>query len=82
MFPSRLTGVWFLWTLLGTYVIAKLLEKADDVVFAYGHLVSGHTLKDLAAGVGMYLFLLAIRHRRPVAVASDDARPARQLADA
>jgi hypothetical protein len=82
LFPSRLTGVWFLWALLGAYVIAKLLEKADDAVFNYGQLVSGHTLKHLAAGFGMYLFFLAIRHRRPVAMASDHARPAPQLAGA
>jgi len=61
-------------------LIAKLLENADEAVFAQGHLLSGHTLKHLAAGVAMYLFLLAIRHRRPFA--SRDLPPAQQIARA
>jgi hypothetical protein len=74
LFPSRLSGVGYLWALLLGYVGAKLLESIDAAVFAHGHLISGHTLKHLVAACAMYFFLLAIRRRRPVS-ADDDVRP-------
>jgi len=74
LFPSRLSRVGLLWTMLVAYVVAKLLELADGAIFDLDHLVSGHTLKHLVAGFAMYLFLLAVRHRRPVAAASAPAR--------
>lgn len=74
LFPSRLSHVGFLWAVLGAYVVAKLLEMADGAIFDLDHFVSGHTLKHLVAGFGMYLFLLAVRRRRPVAAAHAPAR--------
>ncbi len=66
LYPSRLSEVWLLWALLGAYVVSKLLEKADDIVFGWGHVISGHTLKHLSAGLAMVLFLIAIRRRHPI----------------
>jgi hypothetical protein len=49
--PSRYTrGSDVYWVFAG-YVIAKLLEHFDREVLALGNLVSGHTLKHLAAAV-------------------------------
>ena len=70
LYPSRLSHVGYLWALLGAYVLAKLLENADQAIFAWGHIVSGHTLKHLSAGLGMYLLVVAVRRRRLVTVAS------------
>jgi hypothetical protein len=40
------------WQLIGWYVVAKALEMGDVLVWDLtGHLVSGHTLKHLAAGM-------------------------------
>ncbi|OGK83788.1 MAG: hypothetical protein A2050_08125 [Candidatus Rokubacteria bacterium GWA2_73_35] len=50
---------------LGWYVAAKLLEQADAAVFAAGRLVSGHTLKHLAAAAGAWWLLRMVRSRRP-----------------
>jgi len=47
--PSRYTrGNDIYWVFVG-YVLAKLLETFDRQLFSLGHLVSGHTLKHLAA---------------------------------
>lgn len=48
---------------VGFYVLAKILEEADRQVFAPGHIVSGHTLKHLAAAAAGYWILRMLRHR-------------------
>jgi hypothetical protein len=65
-FPSRFSHVGLIWILLGTYGLAKLLELADEPVYSVFHVVSGHTLKHLAAAVGAYVFLHALRRRYPL----------------
>jgi len=64
LFPSRLSRVGFVWTVVALYALAKLFEAADHLVFSLGQIVSGHTLKHVVAAVGMYVFLLAVRRRR------------------
>ena len=41
----------------GWYLLAKLLETFDKPIFALGHIVSGHTLKHLAAGTAGWWIL-------------------------
>jgi hypothetical protein len=52
------------WLLLSAYVIAKLCEHFDREIFHVAGVVSGHTLKHLAAAVGIYLLLVSFRRRR------------------
>lgn len=55
LFPPRHAGTakYLFWT-LGWYIAAKLLEHFDPQIFALtGHVVSGHTLKHVAAAVGV-----------------------------
>ena len=53
-----------LWAGLGGYVLAKLCEALDRPIFAAtGELVSGHTLKHLAAAVGVGLIARMIARR-------------------
>ena len=49
MAPSRYSRSGDLYWIFGWYVIAKVFEALDGHVFALGNLVSGHTLKHLAA---------------------------------
>lgn len=49
--PSRYTRGDDIYWVFAAYVAAKLLELLDGPIFALGHLVSGHTLKHLAAAV-------------------------------
>ena len=63
LFPSRLWQARYIWAVLGSYLLAKLLELADEQVFALGDVISGHSLKHVVAALGAYLFLLAVRRR-------------------
>ena len=49
---------------IGVYVAAKALEHADGVVFAAGHVVSGHTLKHLAAAFGAWVLYRMLTRRQ------------------
>lgn len=70
LFPSRLSHVRFVWAVLGVYALAKLFEETDRLVFSFGQIVSGHTLKHVVAAVGMYVFLLALKLRRDMHAAA------------
>jgi hypothetical protein len=50
---------------VGLYALAKILEEADRQVFAIGGLVSGHTLKHMAAAAAGYWVLRMLRRRAP-----------------
>jgi hypothetical protein len=53
--------------LVGFYALAKALEFFDKPIFAALHVVSGHTLKHLAAAAAGYCILRMIQTRKPVA---------------
>ncbi|MGD8949615.1 MAG: ceramidase domain-containing protein [Desulfobacterales bacterium] len=63
-FDSVFTKAGGYWLLLSAYVIAKLCEHFDREIFHVAGVVSGHTLKHLAAAVGIYLLLMSFRRRR------------------
>lgn len=64
MFPSRLSGIGYLWAMFAGYALAKLLEEFDEAVYAVlGGVMSGHAMKHVAAAAGMYCFVLALRKR-------------------
>jgi len=48
------------------YSLAKALEAADRPIFALGHMVSEHTLKQLAAGASGYFILRMLKKREPI----------------
>ena len=66
LFPPKYTHSSDLGKVAGLYVLAKLLETFDRQVFAMGHVVSGHTLKHLAAALAGYFILRMLERRRPV----------------
>jgi hypothetical protein len=49
--PSRYTRGNDLYWVFAWYVLSKLLETFDPQIMALGHIVSGHTLKHLAAAI-------------------------------
>lgn len=49
LYPSRYTRGRDLYLVFGWYVLSKVLEALDAPVFSLGQVVSGHTLKHLAA---------------------------------
>ena len=48
------------------YVLAKLMETFDDQVFSFGHVMSGHTIKHIAAAAGSYWILRMLEKRKPI----------------
>lgn len=54
LFPARYTRGVDLVVAMGFYVLAKIFEVLDRQIFNLGHIVSGHTLKHLAATLGIY----------------------------
>lgn len=56
---------WF--AALGIYLLALALEWLDKALFAATGLVSGHTLKHLAAAAAGWMVLHHLRRRRPLA---------------
>lgn len=51
---------------VGLYALAKILEEADRQVFAVGQVVSGHTLKHLAAAAAGFWILRMLKKRTSV----------------
>jgi hypothetical protein len=67
--PGRYTRVGDWWTVIGIYVVARLAEVFDRVIYAAGGILSGHTFKHLVAALAAVWVLRMIRLRQPVAAA-------------
>ena len=65
--PSRYTRASDLYFIFGWYVLAKILESFDAQVLAYHHIVSGHTLKHVAAAAAGFLACNMLMKRRLLA---------------
>jgi hypothetical protein len=63
LFPGRYHGAAGFGWMLGWYALAKVFELLDRQIFAVGGVVSGHTLKHVAAGIAV-LQLWRAMHRR------------------
>jgi hypothetical protein len=77
LFPPRYTGAGWLFAALGWYVLAKFLEHPfdRDVYNLLHHVVSGHTLKHLAAAAGAWALLRMLQTRRPAPLAATIKTP-------
>jgi hypothetical protein len=64
---SRYTRGDDIYWVFACYLLAKIVETFDVPIFALGHLVSGHTLKHLAAAAGAFLVcrMLVLRELAP-----------------
>ena len=66
LYDARYTGTRYLVAGVGAYVAAKVFEMADETIFSFGHLVSGHSLKHLAAAVGVGCVVAMLHTRAPL----------------
>lgn len=62
-FESRYTRSADLWWLLAWYLAAKLCEHFDQAIYDALGMISGHSLKHIAAGIGCLVFLRHLRMR-------------------
>lgn len=65
-YPPRYTRGFDLLISLGIYAVAKVCEAADRVIFSWGGVVSGHTVKHIVAAVSAWWILRMLHHRVPV----------------
>lgn len=66
LFPPRYTRSHDLAVVAAFYVSAKLCETFDRQIFSFGHFVSGHTLKHLAASLSGFWILRMLQLRQPM----------------
>ncbi len=67
LFPARYTRIGDLLGVLGFYAMARICELLDAPIFSLGRIVSGHTLKHLAASVACYWVLRMLKLRSALA---------------
>jgi len=65
--PPKYTGTSYWIIAAGFYALAKLLELYDRAVHSAGAILSGHTLKHLAAAAACFAVLRYFQTRRPIA---------------
>jgi hypothetical protein len=84
--PSRYTRGNDIYWVFAAYVAAKLFEWLDNEILALGNLVSGHTLKHLAAAAAGFVVCRMLMLRTPITqpdaaslvrAPGDSARPTR-----
>jgi hypothetical protein len=65
LLPPRYTRNSDLLWVVAFYVMAKIVEAEDRQIFSAGHVLSGHTLKHLSAGVaGLWIVMMLRRRKR------------------
>jgi hypothetical protein len=64
--PAKYTRTTDFAVVAAFYVLAKILETTDKQIFAVGNIVSGHTLKHLAAAAAGYWILRMLQKRKPI----------------
>jgi hypothetical protein len=64
LFSPKYTGTRYWVIAAALYALAKLLEFFDEKIFSFGEIVSGHTLKHLAATAASLAILRLLQTRR------------------
>jgi Ceramidase len=66
LYPPKYTGTRY-WIAAGVlYALAKVFEFTDKMIYSAGTLLSGHTLKHLAAAAACFAILRYFQTRRPI----------------
>jgi Ceramidase len=66
LFPPKYTGTYYWVGAAALYALAKLFEYYDHKVYSFGGILSGHTLKHLAAASACLAILRLFQVRRPL----------------
>ena len=51
---------------LSLFILATFFEFTDQLIFDLTRFISGHTLKHIAAGIGLWLLMIMLRDRKPI----------------
>ena len=66
MFKAKFTRDRLIWWFLAWYLIAKVLELFDQQIYEWIPLISGHSLKHLAASIGCMIYLKYLQNRKTI----------------
>ena len=66
MFPSAFDRHRFLWGAFALYALAKVFEALDSQILSLGGVMSGHSLKHVAASFVPLILVLGMRRRRRI----------------
>ncbi len=66
LYPAKYTASYYWVVAIMLYAIAKLFEFTDEAICSAGGVVSGHTLKHLAAAAACFAILRYFQVRQPV----------------
>jgi len=66
LFSPKFTGTSYWIAAAVLYAFAKLAEFYDSAIYSAGSIVSGHTLKHIAAGAACYAILRYFQTRQPI----------------
>lgn len=66
MYPVRYTHARHYWLIIVCYVLAKLLELGDAVVFENLEVISGHSLKHLMSALAPFVLYLSVSKRKKI----------------
>lgn len=66
LYPAKYTYGYYWIIAAALYALAKLFEFTDEAIYSLGHLLSGHTLKHLAAAAACFVVLRYFQVRRPI----------------
>jgi hypothetical protein len=67
LYPPKYTGTFYWITAVALYALAKIFEFSDGAIYSAGYLLSGHTLKHLAAAAACFAILRYFQTRRLIA---------------
>src|SRR6476660_2569292 len=70
LYAPKFSGTSYWLIAAGLYALAKLFEYYDAAIYSFGSLLSGHTLKHLAAAAACFAILRYFQTRRPIRVES------------
>ncbi len=74
LFPARYSGTKYLVEMIGWYVVAKVFELSDAVIWGWtGGWIAGHSLKHCAAAWGIYALVRYLKNRQRIPIDSMDA---------
>ena len=65
-FSSKFTRNADMWWLMAWYLVAKFCEVLDHQIYSFLTIISGHSLKHIAAGISCFILLRHMRLRRRI----------------
>ncbi len=66
LFSPRFSHIALIWSALVAYLVSKIAEMSDEILYLILGGVSDHSLKHLFSALSAYLFFLALKKRVPI----------------